>query len=77
MEDAKRRALAELDRIAAIKPACKSCRFAALAHAGTGTVECRRYPPAPYFEPTGKVSNIRPRVGDHYWCGEFEPDERL
>ena len=28
-------------------------------------------PPQAYFEPTGKVSNIRPRVGQEYWCGEF------
>jgi len=35
-------------------------------------VECRRFPPQAYFEPTGKVTNIRPRVGQEYWCGEFQ-----
>lgn len=48
---------------------CGSCKFADLL--SYGTVECRRMPPQAYFEPTGKVSNIRPRVGQEYWCGEF------
>ncbi|KKB80827.1 hypothetical protein VW35_01050 [Devosia soli] len=52
---------------------CGTCLFADLENAGT--VECRRFPPAPYFEPTGRVSNIRPRVGAYYWCGEFTLDE--
>lgn len=52
------------------KPACGACRFAALFN--SGTVECRRFPPAPAFEPTGKMSNMRPRVGAYYWCGEFQ-----
>lgn len=57
------------------KPRCGSCKFADLFH--TGTVECRRFPPAPYFEPTGRVSNIRPRVGAYYWCGEYKPGPEL
>lgn len=48
---------------------CGSCEFADLLHAGS--VECRRMPPQPYCEPTGRISNIRPRVGQEYWCGEF------
>jgi hypothetical protein len=52
-----------------VRARCGSCKFADLLH--MGTVECRRFPPAAYFEPTGKVSNIRPRVGQEYWCGEF------
>lgn len=55
---------------------CGSCEFAALMF--SGTVECRRMPPQAYFEPTGKVSNVRPRVGQEYWCGEFaKRDEPL
>lgn len=50
---------------------CGSCAFADLLHAGS--VECRRMPPQAYMEPTGVVSNIRPRVGQEYWCGEFLP----
>lgn len=48
---------------------CGSCEFADLLHAGS--VECRRMPPQAYCEPTGRVTNIRPRVGQEYWCGEF------
>jgi len=55
--------------------ACLNCTFADLLHAGT--VECRRFPPAAYFEPTGRVTNIRPRVGQHYWCGEFKPRDDM
>lgn len=51
---------------------CGKCLYADLEH--SGTFECRRFPPQPYFEPTGRVSNIRPRVGAYYWCGEFKPD---
>ena len=50
---------------------CGLCMFSDLEHAGT--FECRRFPPAPYFEPTGRITNIRPRVGAYYWCGEFKP----
>lgn len=49
---------------------CGLCFYADLEH--LGSLECRRFPPAPYFEPAGKVSNIRPRVGAYYWCGEFK-----
>ncbi len=49
---------------------CGDCEYGALPF--QGTVECRRAPPAAYFEPTGRVSNIRPRVGQEYWCGEFK-----
>lgn len=49
---------------------CGTCFFADIEF--SGTVECRRFPPAPYFEPTGRVSNIRPRVGAYYWCGEYK-----
>lgn len=52
------------------KIACRDCAFADLLH--EGSVECRRFPPSPYFEPTGRVTNIRPRVGQFYWCGEFK-----
>ena len=48
---------------------CLNCKFADLLHAGS--VECRRYPPQAYFEPGGRVTNICPRVGQMYWCGEF------
>lgn len=51
-------------------PACGACKFAALYHAGS--VECRRMPPHPAFEVTGGVSNVRPRVGAYFWCGEFQ-----
>jgi len=57
-----------------MKRRCGSCEFADLLNAGS--VECRRMPPQAYFEPTGRVSNIRPRVGQEYWCGEFKPRER-
>jgi len=50
--------------------ACKDCFYAFLPHAGT--IECRRFPPAPYFQPNGGVTNIRPRIGQFYWCGEFK-----
>lgn len=49
---------------------CGICFYSDLEH--MGSVECRRFPPAPYFEPTGGVSNIRARVGAYYWCGEFK-----
>jgi hypothetical protein len=52
---------------------CGTCFYADLESAGT--VECRRFPPAPYFEPTGRTSNIRPRVGAYYWCGEYRPEQ--
>jgi hypothetical protein len=69
-QDAWRREMSETDHVAA-HGRCGICFFADLEHAGT--VECRRFPPAPYFEPTGRVTNIRPRVGAYYWCGEFKP----
>jgi hypothetical protein len=48
---------------------CRDCFFSSIPHAGS--VECRRAAPTPYFEPNGGVSNIRPRVGQYYWCGEY------
>jgi hypothetical protein len=57
--------------VIAVHGRCGTCHFADLEHAGT--LECRRFPPQPYFEPTGRVTNIRARVGAYYWCGEYAP----
>jgi hypothetical protein len=49
---------------------CKQCRWSEF---GKEAVTCRRYPPVPITDLSGRVYNYLPIVSVEDYCGEFSP----